>query len=68
MSLVLKEQDINSHTRDFYGKGQPQGTSVLLNAPSLDSQVDYSQKGGTGSFGFVVLAIFRMVFQFLCHM
>lgn len=37
MSLVLKERDINSHTRDFYGKGQPQGTRVLLNVPSLDS-------------------------------
>lgn len=37
MSLALKERDINSHTRDFYGKGQPQGTSVLLNVPSLDS-------------------------------
>lgn len=37
MSLVLKEQDINSHTRDFYGKEQPQGTSVLLNVPSLDN-------------------------------
>ena len=33
----------DSHARDLYGRGQPQGTCVLLEVPSLDSLVHYFQ-------------------------
>ena len=33
----------DSHVRDLYGRGQPQGTCVLLEVPSLDSLVHYFQ-------------------------
>ena len=33
----------DSHVRDLYGRGQPQGTCVLLKVPSLDSLVHYFQ-------------------------
>lgn len=33
----------DSQARDLYGRGQPQGTCVLLEVPSLDSLVHYFQ-------------------------
>ena len=33
----------DSHVRDLYGRGQPQGTCVLLKVPSLDILVHYFQ-------------------------
>ena len=33
----------DSHARDLYSRGQPQGTCVLLEVPSLDSLVHYFQ-------------------------
>ena len=33
----------DSHVRDLYGRGQPQGTCVLLEVLSLDSLVHYFQ-------------------------
>ena len=33
----------DSHARDLCGRGQPQGTCVLLEVPSLDSLVHYFQ-------------------------
>ena len=37
--MVLKIFD--SHVRDLYGRGQPQGTRVLLEILSVDSYVHY---------------------------
>ena len=33
----------DSHARDLYGRGQPQGTCVLLEVPFLDTSVHYFQ-------------------------
>ena len=34
---------LDSHARDLYGRGQPQGPCILLELPSLDSLVHYFQ-------------------------
>ena len=33
----------DSHARDLYGRGHPQGTCVLLQVPSKDNLVQYIQ-------------------------
>ena len=47
----------DSHARDLSGKGQPQGTCVLLEVPSLDSLVHYFQSTHNNDIFFEVKGV-----------
>ena len=41
MVIIIRFKIIDSHARDLYGRGHPQGTCALLEIPSLISLVHY---------------------------